>query len=756
MIRKIDLSGVWRFCLDPENSGETDGYFRSFLPKRINIPGTVSAQKLSPPSLSVSYGYADPLEYSGGAWYQRDFDLPREFNKNDYTVFLTLERTRPSKVWVNGEFAGNSEFVALPQIFNITEFVKKGKNNITILIDNSEIAGKYGNMTAPDGQTNWNGICGKTLITIHNRVYLSDITVDASDGEVRVTAKLNGAKTEDYTAAVISNENFTYPKMSGTAKDGKLDFTYDMGKNYRYFDEFTKAFYTLRISIGAENADVYEKHFGFTRFAEYDGLFYSGHREIFIRGVCSKLCLPDYGAPPCDTVYWVKKMKEAEFYAGVNTWVFIDTVPPEAVFEAADTLGFYVALELSPGMFSEGFTERIKRHFGLHPSLITMPKNIRRLNDYPFFPDFDELQKPKVLYDYRLADELERVKAAGLYDFSDRFYNASALYAKESFKFDVDSTVMNIDLCGYVLPAAKWAKYGKVGGKLGYGSCFLVGDLDKASYTAGQKFRLTLLCCNFTGGEIQFSEVGVRIFDGADLLFENAVKWERPVPHGRKRIGTYDVTIPECEEPNMFRLEIFADNMVNYRDIFVFPVTEREQAGEITVTEDVFEAINAIGAADKNNAADTAENCAKILFCPDTISTDFLVPDSAGKELPVGTLGLLIENRHPIFKGFPCRDYMTARWREIIVNTVSVLLDGQNVTPIIRVIDNAIRNNCLGVLFEINCEGAKIVICTINLQKNKTPPAQALYNSILRYMKSDDFNPTDEMTKNDLRIIFTN
>jgi hypothetical protein len=743
MIRKIDLSGVWRFCLDPDNSGENDGFYRSFLPKRINIPGTVSAQKLSPPALSTNYGYADPLEYSGGAWYQRDFDLPREFNKNDYTVFLTLERTRPSKVWVNAEYAGSSEFIALPQVFDITEFVKTGKNNITVLIDNSEIAGKYGNITAPDGQSNWNGICGKTLITIHNRVYLRDLTVSAEDGEVRVMGTLQGGETEQYTASVISNENFMYPKISGTIKAGKLDFTYSMGKNYRYFDEFTKAFYTLRISIGGENADVYEKHFGFTHFAERDSLFYSGQREIFIRGVQSKLCLPDYGAPPCDTVYWVKKMKEAEYFAGINTWVFIDTVPPEAVFEAADTLGFYIALELSPAVFSEGFVSRIRRHFGLHPSLITLPKNVRRLIDYPFFPDFDELQKPKVLYDYRLADELERVKAAGLLDLSDRFYNASALYAKESFKFAVDSTVMNMDCCGYILPPAKWAKYGKVGGKLGYGECFLVADLEKASYTAGQKFRLTLLCCNFTGADIVFSEVGVRIFDGADLLFENAAKWERPVSHGRRRIGTYDVTVPECEEPNMLRLEIFADNLVNYRDIFVFPISERERSDGITVTEDVFEAIAAI------------KPDAKILFCPDTISSDFLVPDSAGKELPVGTLGLLIENRHPLFDGFPCRDYMTARWREIIVNAVSVLLDGQNITPIIRVIDNAIRNNCLGVLFEINCEGAKIIVSTINLQKNKTPPAQALYNSIIRYMKSENFNPTDEMTKNDLRIIFT-
>jgi hypothetical protein len=743
MNRKIDLSGVWQFCLDPDNTGEADGYYRSFLPKRINIPGTVSAQKLSPPTVATNYGYADPLEYVGAAWYQRDFELPRDFNKNDYTVFLSLERTRPSKVWINAEFAGSCDYVALPHDYDITEFVTIGKNHLTILIDNSEIAGKYGNITAPDGQSNWNGICGKTSITVHNRVRLDDITVSASDGEVHVTGTLIGGETENYSAYVISSENQTYPKQNGVIKDGKLDFIYSLGRNYKCFDEFSKMYYTIRITIGGENADVYKKHFGFTYFSERGGMFFSNNREIYLRAIYAKNCQPDYGAPPCDTVFWVKLFKIAERFAGINAWIFTDTVPPEAVFDAADSMGVYVALELSTSIFGEEFKDGVMKYFGSHPSLIKLPKNLKRLSDYPFFPDFDELTRNQVLFDYRLADELNRVRAAGLYDLSDRFFNASALYAKESYKIAIERAVLSMDLCGYILPIAKWAKYEKAGGKLGYGNCFLVSNIEKFSYISGQKLSLSVLCCNFTGKDLQFSEVGVRIFDGADLLFENITKWQRPVLHGRKSLGSFDIVIPQCKESNMLRLEIFADEVVNYWDIFVYPQSEREATGDIIITEDLYEVTNA------------AEDGKKILFFPDTISTDYLMPESAGKELPVGTLGLLIENKHPIFGSFPCRNYLTARWREIIVNTVSIIVNDTAVTPIISVIDNAIRNNRLGVLFEMTCDGAKIVVCTINLQKSKNASALSLYNSIIKYMKSEEFNPTDSMTKNELRIIFT-
>ncbi|MDR0992642.1 MAG: hypothetical protein LBL87_07090 [Ruminococcus sp.] len=743
MIRKIDLTGVWRFCLDPDRTGIDEEFWQGILPKRINLPGTVSAEKLSPPSIPNNYGYADPFEYAGWAWYQREFELPKEFSKDDYTVFLSLERTRPSRVWVNSMPSGECGNIALPHVYNITAFVHAGKNSLSVLIDNSGISGKYGNMTAPDGQSNWNGICGEVKITIRNRVWLDNIKLDADKGDVKVTADLVGTAEEDFTAVVYSNENYTYPRINGRIKDGKLGFTYGMGKNYRCFDGFSKCSYTMRITLGGENADVYEITFGFTDFEERDGSFYSGNREVYIRAICDKLLIPDFGAAPCDTVYWVKRFMNAFENAGINTWIFIDAVPPEGAFNAADTLGYYICLELSPDSFSEKLTAQIMSYFGQHPSLRKLPKNVTRFSDYPFFPDFSELLREQVLVDYRLADEYDRVAAAGLLPLSPQFFTASALYAKESFKIDIDRTLMNMNICGFVLPPAKWTKYAKVEGKIGYGECFLIASPERYSFVSGQRFTLSLLCCNFTGKDVIFSDIGVRIFSGVELLFERTAKREHPVSNGRRKMGDFEVIIPQSAKPGIMRLEIFADDSTNYWDIFVMPQTDRAEAGDILVTEDIYEVIAACEAG------------RKILFMPESISPDYLIPESSGKQLPVGTLGLLIDNHHPVFDLYPCRDYLTARWREIVGNAVSVILDETPITPIIRIIDNAIRNSKLGLLFETSCGGAKIMISTVNFFRNKNASVVSLYNSIINYMQTDSFNPESETAKNLLRIIFT-
>jgi hypothetical protein len=382
-------------------------------------------------------------------------------------------------------------------------------------------------------------------------------------------------------------------------------------------------------------------------------------------------------------------------------------------------------------------------YFGRHPSLRKLPKNIERFADYPFFPDFSELERDQVLIDYRLADEYDRVTAAGLLPLSAKFFYASAHYAQESFRLAIDRAVSNMDSCGFALPPAKWSKYRKIEAKLGYGECFLVANLERFSFISGQRISIGMLCCNFTGKDLIFSDIGVRIYGGADLLYENLVSREHSVPNCRKKLGNFEVVMPQCDSPSMMRLEVFADDIANYWDIFVMPFTDRRESGDILVTEDIFDALAA------------CEEGRKILYMPESISPDYLIPESAGKALPVGTLGLLIENHHPVFEDFPCRDYLTARWREIVGNAVSVVLNETPVTPIIRVIDNAIRNAKLGLLFEAECGGGKLMISTVNFYRNKAPAVLSLYNSIIRYMKTDAFNPTDELTKNELRIIFT-
>ena len=79
----------------------------------------------------------------------------------------------------------------------------------------------------------------------------------------------------------------------------------------------------------------------------------------------------------------------------------------------------------------------------------------------------------------------------------------------------------------------------------------------------------------------------------------------------------------------------------------------------------------------------------------------------------------------------------------------------KNYLPIVQVVDNIERNHKLGLIFELNVEGGKLLICTSNLTSiDKYPEAKQLYISILNYMASGKFNPASTIKAEGLFRLF--
>ena len=76
--------------------------------------------------------------------------------------------------------------------------------------------------------------------------------------------------------------------------------------------------------------------------------------------------------------------------------------------------------------------------------------------------------------------------------------------------------------------------------------------------------------------------------------------------------------------------------------------------------------------------------------------------------------------------------------------------------PIVQVIDNVERNHKLGLIFEFNVEGGKLLICMANLDNVKDKPeVRSLYNSMIQYMKSSAFSPNTNLSIEALTDLFT-
>ncbi|MBN2165991.1 MAG: hypothetical protein JW717_06925 [Marinilabiliaceae bacterium] len=127
------------------------------------------------------------------------------------------------------------------------------------------------------------------------------------------------------------------------------------------------------------------------------------------------------------------------------------------------------------------------------------------------------------------------------------------------------------------------------------------------------------------------------------------------------------------------------------------------------------------------------------------------------RPVSAGTMGLLIDNKHPLFNSFPTEVHSNWQWWNISKNARPLILDSWDnaIQPIIQVIDNVYRNHKLGMVFEFRCGAGKVLVCMSGLKAvDSEPEVNQLYNSIVTYMQSNDFNPQTEIESGQIVELF--
>jgi hypothetical protein len=119
------------------------------------------------------------------------------------------------------------------------------------------------------------------------------------------------------------------------------------------------------------------------------------------------------------------------------------------------------------------------------------------------------------------------------------------------------------------------------------------------------------------------------------------------------------------------------------------------------------------------------------------------ISERAKKPVSPGTLGLLINKQHPVFKGFPTTAYTDWQWWSIIKKSRPIVLDSTDVSyrPIVQVVDNFERCSKLGLMFEFQVGKGKLFVCSADLRDKNDIVAQTLLKSIIDYMSSANFVP---------------
>lgn len=400
MLKNVNLAGSWNFTMDPLKEGIEKKLFSNILTDTITLPGTISQAQKGTPSETKETGFlTDPYLFEGYAWYAKEITL--EETDLDKEIYLYLERTRMTKVWIDDSFVGEFDSLNTPHNYNLTKFITKTQFRLTILVSNVDYPTKGGHLTSPDTQTNWNGIIGEIALHIFDNLYLTNVKTypDIISKSVLVTFDtVNNtdtlqSRTINATAILTDINGDTGVSTPSTAflvdfvsGKGKGSFTYALGDDAALWSEYTPVVYRLELSI-SDSSEVTTTTFGLRKFSTTETEFLINDTPTFLRGKHDGLIFPLTGAVPATVDEWIRVMKISKSY-GINHYRFHTCCPPDAAFVAADYLGIYMEPQLpfwgtltAPGdenhneeeqqyLITEGY--RMMDTFGNHASYCMM------------------------------------------------------------------------------------------------------------------------------------------------------------------------------------------------------------------------------------------------------------------------------------------------------------------------------------------------------------------------------------------------
>ncbi len=373
MTDRISLANtLWKFRLYSREDTPKAPDINAAFDDTVTLPSTVSAAGKAPVTNERSDGYlTDPRRFEGYAVYERTVEVTKD---DSCDIFLCLERTRTTSLYINGEFAGTHNSLCTPHRYNITEFADVKPLRITLLVDNISCPVPGGHMTSQDTQTNWLGVTGDIYIEYREKNRPEQLRIFPDPDNMTVTLKgvVNSLESCDISVSVEG-----FPEMNCKVS-GKFEAVYKM-ENAVKWSEHTPTVYTMKVKAGR---DVTEIKFGMRKFTVSGSDIMLNGEKIFLRGKHDGMIFPLTAAAPTDKESWLGVMGAAKEH-GINHYRFHTCCPPEAAFEAADELGIYMEPELpfwgtveetlTPGqqyLVDEGF--KILDEFGNHPSFFAL------------------------------------------------------------------------------------------------------------------------------------------------------------------------------------------------------------------------------------------------------------------------------------------------------------------------------------------------------------------------------------------------
>ncbi len=401
--------------------------------------------------------------------------------------------------------------------------------------------------------------------------------------------------------------------------------------------------------------------------------------------------------------------------------------------------------------------------------MVKMPRNFKPTDEHPMntqpyisheqgqwcaFPDFKEIDqytgvyKPGNLEIFR--DLLEQ---NGMASQAEKFLMSSGKLQTLAYKYEMERNLRSNDYAGFQLLSLNdysgqgtalvgvlnvhWKEKGYCTASEWREFCSEIVPMalfPSFVFTNDEIIHIGTALYNTTskyGGAVAYS-----IYDGEDELVDSVCTVGQVINLDPSGIN----------KPTKLRLTLSIYGYHNHYDFWVYPKElPAENADGILVTDTLDrQALDVLGKGGKVLLCAAGKvrygNDVKHTFLPVFWNTSWF------KMRPPHTTGCYIQNDHPVFSDFPTDDWQNLNWWELVNRTQVMNLAEfpANYQPIVQPIDTWHVSRKLGMMVEANVLGGKLLMTSIDISNklDERPVARQLRHSIIRYMKSENFNPT--------------
>lgn len=399
-----------------------------------------------------------------------------------------------------------------------------------------------------------------------------------------------------------------------------------------------------------------------------------------------------------------------------------------------------------------------------------VPIVTHEIGQYETYPDFNEIKKYTGSLKAKNFEVFkERLEKAGMGHLAKDFFKASGKLAVACYKEEMEAVFRSRLLGGFqILDIQDFSGQGTalVGVLDAFmdekGTCspkewkkfcsdaVLLGRFNSYTYESGDTFNAHIEIAYYRNYSIDSKTLTweLKCSCGSVIAMGNEIIHQAD---GQNYIDIcdIDVSLPEvdCVRTVELILKVDGTDIENSYKLWVFPKIESVDISGAYLFEstDSSEAKKLLSEGKTILIVPDLERLSENNFIKGFYCQDFWcypmfrsISESMNKPIPVGTMGLLIDNSHPALSQFPCEVFSTEQWWEIVENSKSEILDNcyKDKNIIVRTIDNFERNHQLGMLYEYEQDGGKVVVCNCDFDKlSQSAAGKQFIKSVIDYCR---------------------